>query len=486
MHAYLSRKRTRIGMTSVAVLILLSFVLSACGGQTTPAPTVDTASIQTQAAQTVVADLTQNAPPPPTTAPQPTPTKQPPESPAAPDVPPAVIPTPESGQPSAVADFNTVIYSGPGEDYVVYSAFSGGKSAIVTGKNEDGGWWAVSVPPAPDGNGWVSAEWVTVTDADNVPVLPTPPVPPSTDLVPPGPNDPQAVALANTYVRTGPGNNFPAYGIAPEGAKGRVIGKSSDGGWWVVRIDPKVVGAGYGWVNVNYIQASNTSDVPVLAAPEPPSTAAVAPPISGGATAIAMEYVNVRSGPGTVYYVYGTAPPGATAEVSGKSTDGLWWQVVVPTDTVSADGVAWVSANFVYTQNTANVPVVESPPSPPPVTPENPPTVGNCALLSQSPEDLTQFAPNAAFETTWVLQNTGDEAWEESQYDIRFQGAYNDVILHTGPEVFDVPYTVSTGWNLPVSIQMVAPGQPGTYAESWSISFGNQVVCPFFVVIEVQ
>lgn len=395
MHAYKSKIRTRNGITLVAVITMLSFILSACGGQATPAPTVDTGSIQTQAAQTVVADLTENAPPPPTTAPQPTSTTRPPEATAAPVIPPAVIPTPESGQPSAVANFNTVIYGGPGEDYVVYSAFLGGQSAVVTGKNEGGSWWAVSVPPAANGNGWVSADWVTVTSADNVPVLPTPPVPPNTALVPPGPNDPQVVALANTYVRTGPGNNYPAYGIAPAGAKGRVIGKSSDGGWWVVRIDPKVVGAGYGWVNANYTQASNISDVPALAAPPPPSAAAVDPPASGSATATAMEYVNVRSGPGTTYVVYGVAPPGATAEVSGKSTDGLWWQVVVPTDTVSTEGVAWVSANFVYTQNTANVPVVESPPSQPPVTPENPRTVGNCSLLSQSPEDLAQFAPNA-------------------------------------------------------------------------------------------
>lgn len=486
MHTYLSRKRTGNRMTLLAMIMLLSMLLSACGGQATPAPTVDTGSIQTQAAQTVVAELTENAPPPPTTAPEPTPTVRAPAPTAAPIVPPAVIPTPESGQPSAVANFNTTIFSGPGEDYVVYSAFLGGQSAVVTGKNEQGDWWAVSVPPAPDGNGWVSADWVTVTNADSVPVLPTPPVPPTTDLTPPGPNDPQVLALANTFVRTGPGNNYPAYGVAPTGAKGRVIGKSSDGGWWVVRIDPKVVGAGYGWVNANYTQASNVSGVPVLAAPPPPSLAAVDPPSSGAATATAMEYVNVRSGPGTGYVVYGVAPPGATAEVNGKSTDGLWWQVVVPTQTVSTEGVAWVSADYVYTQNTASVPVVESPPSPPPVNPDNPPTVGSCALLSQSPEDLTQFEPNEAFVTTWVLQNTGNDSWEQTQYDIRYQGAYNDVILHTGSEVYDIPFTVDSGWNLPISIQMVAPGQPGTYAESWAISFGNQVVCPFFVVIVVQ
>jgi uncharacterized protein YraI len=486
MHAYLFRKQNSSTGKFISLVLLLALVLSACGEQPTPAPTVDIGAIQTQAAQTVVADLTQNAPPPPTKEPEPT---QMPEAPGPtpnPDAPIAVVPTPDTGQPSAVANFNTFIYSGPGENYVVYGALLGGRAALVTGRNQEGNWWAVSVPPAPDGNGWVSSEWVTVTDIGNVPVLPTPPVPETTSLVPPGPADPQALALVNTFVRSGPGNNYPAFGIAEAGVKGRVIGVSSDGAWWVVRIDPKNVGAGYGWVGAQYVQASNVDEVQVIAAPPQASSASLPPPSPGAATATAIDYVNVRSGPGTNYLVYGVAAPGATAEVSGKSTDGLWWQVVVPTDTVAAEGVAWVSASFVYTQNTANTPVVESPPAPPAVSPDNPPTVGNCSLLSQTPEDLTVFSPNTPFETTWVLQNTGNEAWDQNEYDIRFQGAYNNVILNTGPDVFDLPATIDSGWNLPISISMVAPGQPGTYAESWAISLGNQVVCPFFIVIEVK
>ncbi len=50
--------------TILGCMLALSLILSACGGAATPAPTQDVALIQTQAAQTVVADLTQNAPPP--------------------------------------------------------------------------------------------------------------------------------------------------------------------------------------------------------------------------------------------------------------------------------------------------------------------------------------------------------------------------------------------------------------------------------------
>ena len=122
-------------------MIVLALVLSACGGSETPAPTVDEAMIQTQAAQTVVADLTLNAPPPATQAPTATlaPTQAPPPGPTPdPNIPVADIPTPAPGEPAAIANYNTTIYGGPGTNYVVYAAFNGGSTARVVGKSEDG------------------------------------------------------------------------------------------------------------------------------------------------------------------------------------------------------------------------------------------------------------------------------------------------------------------------------------------------------------
>ena len=252
----------KTGLTAGLICLAAIFLLSACSSPPTPAPTADVASIQTQAAQTVVADLTEAAPLPPTATPQPT------ESPQAPGptpdtgAPVAMLPTPAAGQPLAVANYNTYIYSGPGEDYIVYGAFLGGRTALVIGKSEDGGWWAVSVPLAQGGAGWVDTDWVTVTNAGSVPVLPTPPVPPVATIPQPGADDPQVKAMVNTAVRSGPGNNYPAYGIAPAGKSGTVLGKSQDSQWWVVRIDPTLVGAGYGWIAAAYVEAENVSSVP--------------------------------------------------------------------------------------------------------------------------------------------------------------------------------------------------------------------------------
>jgi uncharacterized protein YraI len=71
---------------------------------------------------------------------------------------------------------------------------------------------------------------------------------------------------------------------------------------------------------------------------------------------VTLTAVNVRSGPGTDYPVLAVAPGGTVVEITGKSSDAAWWQIRVPND-ISADGLAWVSVDYVYASNTANVPV---------------------------------------------------------------------------------------------------------------------------------
>jgi uncharacterized protein YraI len=496
--------QTKMGLLIFSLVIVGAVILSSCAPAATPAPTQDVALIQTQSAQTVVADLTQSAPPatqvpPPTVAPTETPA--PPGPTPDPNIPVAVFPTPAAGEPAAIANYNTVVFSGPGTSYVVYAALLGGKTAKVVGKSEDGLWWAISVPVAPTGAGWVSAGWVTVSGVDGVPVLPTPPVPPTTEMVPPGASDPQLVVIANAYVRTGPAVNFPAYGIAQAGASGRVIGKSEDGLWWVVRLNPINIGAGYGWIEGAYTQASNVDNIQTNQNPtgyqtEPPPP----PPPAGVPVAIAVDYVNVRSGPGTNYLVLVVAPPNASAEVTGKSSDGLWWQVKIAT-TYAADGLGWVSADWVYTQDTSAVPVVTAPPAPPTPPPSEatppptaeaatavpPPATGtpSCMLVSQDPADGTVFSPGTGFNTTWVLQNTGTGNWEAGEVDIRYIAAYNNILLHQGSDVYDLTTSVAPGSTYNFTVPMISPFDSGSYGELWQVAWGGSLLCEFYVYITV-
>lgn len=474
------RPHKRITVAGV-LLLALSLVLSACAIPTpTPPPTQDVGQVQTQSAQTVVADLTQNAPPSATatTAPSgPTPD---------PSIPVAVVPTADPNGPSAVANYNTTIYSGPGSNYVVYGVFLGGQTGVVVGKSEDGQWWALHVPVAPEGNGWVSAPAVTTRNVDNIPVLPTPPVPPTAEMVPPGPTDPQGTAIANTYVRSGPAVNYPAYGIAPAGATGRIIGVSEDGQWWVVRLNPENVGAGYGWVSGQYIQASNTSGIQVIENPETYPVVTPEPPAVGAPTATATDYVNVRTGPATSYPILFVAPPGATSEITGKSADGAWWQVKVPTQ-YSPTGLGWVSASYVIVHNASSVPVVSTPPSPPtvPATAIPPTSSAGCTLVSQSPVDGTTYNAGTPFTTTWVLKNTGSDAWDQNNVDLRYVGAYNNVPLHTGSDIYDLTSNVNAGATYNFSVSMIAPFKAGRYGEMWEVGQGSQTLCQFYVYITV-
>lgn len=459
-----------------ALVLTLGLVLSACGPEPTPAPTQDVSAVQTQAVADAYATQTAMAPTPIAPPPGPTPN---------PALPVAVVPTAVAGQPSGIANYNTAIMSGPGTNYAFYSVLLGGVTVQVVGVSQDSQWWVISVPPAPNGQGWVSAAYLTTSGAEAVPVVPTPPVPPTTAMVPPEPGDPQATALDNVYVRNGPGTNYPAYGIALAGTTGRVLGVSQDGAWWVVRVDPTVVGAGYGWVMVQYTSYSNTQGVQVIANPPPAAPVAPAPPPAGAPVATAVDYVNVRTGPGTTYPVLGIASPGASAEVSGKSADGAWWQVKIPTQYV-ASGFGWVSASYVVTVNTDSVPVVDA--APPPVvesTPVPPATVA-CQLVSQSPADGSTYTIGSPFTTTWVLQNMGSANWEQSVYDVRFTGAVNNVGLHTGADMYDLTFTVDPGQTYSFSVPMLAPTYMGQYGEAWEIVSGDgTVACYFYIYITV-
>jgi hypothetical protein len=229
---------------------------------------------------------------------------------------------------------------------------------------------------------------------DGVPVVPTPPVPPTTELVPPGPEDPQVTVIANTYVRTGPGTNFPAYGIAQAGATGWVIGKSEDGTYWTVRLNPDVVGAGYGWVDAAYVQATNVENVQIIAAPLHLKRPFPLLP-SGAPAANDDRFVNVRSGPSTSYWCWwspsrdnrrGDLQEARRRLVAGKrsiqySPDGFWL--------VSAD---WVVTKI------RTAPVVKPLRSTHRAGDPPPPTgTASCALVSQSPADATVFQPRSQF-----------------------------------------------------------------------------------------
>ncbi len=111
--------------------------------------------------------------------------------------------------------------------------------------------------------------------------------------------------------------------------------------------------------SVEYTGAATSQPIPTIV----PPTAAPQTPF-GQVTAPAG--VNIRSGPSTAFPVVGLAPFNTTLQITGRSADGQWW--VTPVQG-APNNQGWVSASWVQTFNTSNVPVVAAPPLPPTAVP---------------------------------------------------------------------------------------------------------------------
>lgn len=120
--------------------------------------------------------------------------------------------------------------------------------------------------------------------------------------------------------------------------------------------------------------------------------------------------VNVRTGPGTNFPTLGVAPYGTEGEIIGRSADGAWWVVAVPT---APGGSAWVSADFVAASDADDVPIIAAPPPPviiPPPTPLPTPTPVPAATPTPSPQisftaDRTTINQGECTTLRWSVEN---------------------------------------------------------------------------------
>jgi uncharacterized protein YraI len=402
----------------------------------------------------------------------------------------AILPTPAKGEPMAVATSNVNVRSGPSTGYPVYGVMAKGRSAEVVGKSKDGLWWTLKVNLVPQEQGWVRAEFVKVTDAQSVPVIQALPLPPSAEFSKPDADDPLATALDAFYIRSGPGLQYPAYGVSIPGQTAALIGVSQDGAWYLVRVNPARVPNGAAWLPAVYVQVSNVDLAALPLIVTPPVPAGITPPTPApqAPLVIAMTSVNVRAGPGETYEVLGVLQQNQAAPAVGVNAEHTWWQIQVPPGK-SLTGLAWISAGYVYPVNTNNVPIA-APPAPPTaeVKPTLPPPVagGACTVLSQSPNSGTVVNVGTEFDAVWTIQNSTGDAWRQDTSDYRFGGALNGVPMHTAASNYDFPYSVDPGGEITIVIDMQAPSQAGTYGETWMITSGSTTICQFDVSVVVE
>ncbi len=400
-----------------------------------------------------------------------------------------ILPTAKPDEQSLTASQNVNVRSGPGTQYPVYKLMLGGERAKLLGVSTDGAYYAVDMPIVSPSTGWVDVNFATVTSTEGLPVLETPPTPPTAEFEPVEAGQPAVIAADAVYVRSGPSDHFPAYGIGQPGTRALLIGVSEDGLWWVIRLNPDVVGDGHGWLQKEFVTTENVpEDLAVITTPPELQTSEFPPPDTTGPYGIATNYLNVRSGPATNYPVLGIAAPSASATITGKSADSLWWQVSIGSQYAS-DGLGWVHGSYVAAYNVENVPVVEAP-SPPPAT-EIPPATSvpptgtvTCELVAQDPIDGTTFKGGETFDMTWDLKNVGTATWTVADALIIKTGAVTDQPLS---DIVDLNLTadVATGEVYSVIVPMTSPSTVGEFGEYWTITMGGETICYFYNIIQV-
>lgn len=273
------------------------------------------------------------------------------------------IPTPEPGAATVTTVTYVNVRSGPGTQYPIYFVTEPGATGHAVGITENGAWYAIRLPTAISGSGvgWISAAYVIPANTDGLPILAPPPLPPGVELPPPDASAPTVSNFEPLNVRSGPGTQYPSYGVAPVGSSAPVIGISADGTWYVVSVSTTLSPDGIGWVNKNYVVLSNPSgvEIPVISNPDELPPVSPPPPPEGVPTVTSTDAINVRSGPSNQCTSYGVAPIGASAVAVGISADGIWYQIQISTDH-APDGTGWVNANYLIKSNTENLPVTQS------------------------------------------------------------------------------------------------------------------------------
>lgn len=95
---------------------------------------------------------------------------------------------------------------------------------------------------------------------------PTPtPEPLANTPIPPG--VPKARATDNLNLRSGPGTEYEVVGYMPSGSEAEIIGRNEEGTWWQV-----VFAGAQAWVIGDYVETSNTENVPAVGTPSPPES----------------------------------------------------------------------------------------------------------------------------------------------------------------------------------------------------------------------
>jgi len=172
---------------------------------------------------------------------------------------------------------------------------------------------------------------------------------PSESPVPPPPQPTvapvQGAASTQINVRMEPSIASEVLGIIPANTAVEIIGKDLGENWWQI-IYPAGV-EGKGWVAAQYITTASKPEVPVVGGGE--SNPGL------GNSAVVIQQLNIRSGPGTNFNSIGILNTNDVVKLTGKNNNGSWLQIEFAE---GPEGRGWVNTGFVKADAVDGLPII--------------------------------------------------------------------------------------------------------------------------------
>ena len=198
----------------------------------------------------------------------------------------------------------------------------------------------------------VAAHDGTVTVVPLVATTTFPPTstPYSTEMPLPSPTQPTFVPVEGTTttqlnVRAEPSTAGEVLGIIAANGKVQIIGKDIGENWW--QIVYETGDEGKGWVTAQYIETADNPEVPVIGGDRTNRELSH--------TAIIIQQLNVRSGPGINFNSLGLLNANDVINLTGRNSSGMWLQIDFPR---GPDGKGWVNSGFVKADDPASLPIL--------------------------------------------------------------------------------------------------------------------------------
>lgn len=251
----------------------------------------------------------------------------------------ATQPAPPSATGSATTKDALNLRAGAGTGFTVVTVMPRGAKVALSGKSANG-FYQVTWNGK---TGWASGDYLTF--ASTPPANPAPqPTPPPVSPPPASPSG-TAVTKDSLNLRSGPGTNYGVVVVMPAQSRVALTGKTQNNFLEMSFNGRK------GWAHRDYIAIDGTTPAPQT-------------------SAVAIERLNLRSGPATSYAVLTVIPTGGKVTITGQVNNGF--------HSVSYNGYTGWAFSSVLQMGSGQVTLpVPTPTQPPKPTPTQPPVNAN-------------------------------------------------------------------------------------------------------------